>query len=128
MLSCSVMSDSSTTAWTIAHQVSLCTGFYRQDTGVHCQSLLQGTLPTRDQTCISCHVHWQVDSLPPAPLGKPVKMCCYLVTQSYPTLCNPMDCSMPGFPVLHHLPELAQTHVHGVSDAIQTSCVVNNIN
>ena len=29
-----------------------------------------------------------------------------------PTLCNPMDCSMPGFPDLHHLPELAQTHVH----------------
>ena len=30
------------------------------------------------------------------------------------TLCNPMDCSMPDFPVLHHLPELAQTHVHWV--------------
>ena len=37
------------------------------------------------------------------------------------TLCNPMDCSTPGFPVLHHLPELAQTHVHWVSDAIQPS-------
>ena len=34
------------------------------------------------------------------------------VTQSYLTICNPMDCSMPGFPVHHHLPELAQTHVH----------------
>ena len=33
-----------------------------------------------------------------------------------------MDCSTPGFPVLHHLPELAQTHFHGVSDAIQPSC------
>ena len=33
-------------------------------------------------------------------------------------LCNPMDCSTPDFPVLHHLPELAQTHVHWVSDAI----------
>ena len=33
-----------------------------------------------------------------------------------------MDCSTPGFPVLHHLPELAQTHVHWTSDAIQTSC------
>ena len=32
-----------------------------------------------------------------------------------------MDCSTPGFPVLHHLPELAQTHVHRVSDAIQSS-------
>jgi len=43
------------------------------------------------------------------------------VTQSCQTLCNPMDCSMPGFSVRHHLPELAQTHVHWVSDAIQPS-------
>ena len=35
-----------------------------------------------------------------------------LVTQSCSTLCNPMNCSTPGFPVLHPLPELAQTHVH----------------
>ena len=38
-----------------------------------------------------------------------------------PTLCDPMDCTMPGFPVLHHLPELAQTHGHWVSDVIQPS-------
>ena len=37
------------------------------------------------------------------------------------TLCNPMDGSMPGFPVLQHLPEFAQTHVYGVSDTIQPS-------
>ena len=43
------------------------------------------------------------------------------VTQSCLTLCNPMDCSMPGFFVHHQLPELAQTHVHRVSDAIQPS-------
>ena len=43
------------------------------------------------------------------------------VVQLCPTLCNPMDCSMPGFPVHHQLPELAQTHVHQVSDAIQPS-------
>ena len=41
------------------------------------------------------------------------------VTQSCPTLCNPMDGSMPGFPVHRQLPELAQTHVHQVHDAIQ---------
>ena len=41
--------------------------------------------------------------------------------QSCPTLCNPMDCSTPGFPVHHQLPELAQTHVHRVGDAIQPS-------
>ena len=43
------------------------------------------------------------------------------VTQSYPTLCNPMDCSIPGFPVHHQLLELAQTHVHRVGNAIQPS-------
>ena len=37
------------------------------------------------------------------------------------TLCNPMNCSIPGFPVLHCLPESAQTHVHWVGDAIQPS-------
>ena len=41
------------------------------------------------------------------------------VTQSCLILCDPMDCSMPGFPVHHQLLELAQTHVHRVSDAIQ---------
>ena len=43
------------------------------------------------------------------------------VTQSSLTLCDPMDCSTPGFPVHHQLPELAQTHVHQVGDAIQPS-------
>ena len=37
--------------------------------------------------------------------------CCCSVAQSCPTLCDLMDCSTPGFPVYHHLPELAQTHV-----------------
>ena len=43
------------------------------------------------------------------------------VAQSCPTLCDPMDCSTPGFPVHRQLPELAQTHVHWVSDAIWAS-------
>ena len=43
------------------------------------------------------------------------------VAQSCPTLCDPMDCSMPGIPVHHQLTELAQTHVHQASDAIQLS-------
>ena len=43
------------------------------------------------------------------------------VAQSCLTLCDPMDCSMPGFPVHHHLLEFAQTHVHQVSDATQPS-------
>ena len=44
--------------------------------------------------------------------------CCCSVAKLCPTLCNPMNCSTPGFLVLHYLPEFAQTHVHRVSDAI----------
>ena len=43
------------------------------------------------------------------------------VAQSCPTLCDPMDCSMPGFPVHHQLSEFTQTQVHWVGDAIQPS-------
>ena len=43
------------------------------------------------------------------------------VAQLCPTLCDPRDGSTPGFPVHHQLPELAQTHVHRVGDAIQPS-------
>ena len=43
------------------------------------------------------------------------------VAQSCPTLCDPMDCSTPGLPVHHQLPEFTQTHVHWVSDATQPS-------
>ena len=43
------------------------------------------------------------------------------VAQSWPTLCNPMNCSTPGLPVHHQHLEFTQTHVHRVSDAIQAS-------
>ena len=46
--------------------------------------------------------------------------CCCSVTKSCPTL-HPMNCSVPGFPVLHYLPGFTQTHVHWVDDAIQPS-------
>ena len=46
------------------------------------------------------------------------------VSQLCLTVCDPMDCSMPGFPVHHQLPELAQTHVHRVSDAIPPSLLL----
>ena len=45
------------------------------------------------------------------------------VAQLCPTLCNPMDYSTPHFPVLHHCLELADTHVHLVSNGSQPSCV-----
>ena len=44
-----------------------------------------------------------------------------LVPKSYLTLCDPMDCSMPGFPVIHYLSDFVQAHVRWVSDAIQPS-------
>ena len=71
--------------------------------------------------CLLCLQHWQVGSLPLAPPGKPRTPDCCLVAKLCLTLCDPMDCSTPGFPVLHHLLEFAQTHVHRVSDAIQLS-------
>ena len=57
-----------------------------------------------------------LSTLPPLVLS-----CCCSVSQSCLNLCHPLGWSMPGFPVLHHLSEFAQTHVHWVSDAIQPS-------
>ena len=44
------------------------------------------------------------------------------VSQSCPTLCDPMNCNMPGLPVHHQLQEFSQTHVHWVGDAIKPFC------
>ena len=44
---------------------------------------------------------------------------CVLSPQACGTLCDPVGCSLPGFPVLHHLPELAQTHIHWVGDTLR---------
>ena len=49
------------------------------------------------------------------------KVCCHSVAQSYWTLCDPIDCSTPGLPALHYLPEFAQTHVHPFDNVIQLS-------
>ena len=59
-------------------------------------------------------------------LKKIERMNCSSVTNLCLTLCYPMNCSTPGFPVLHHLPEFAQTHVHWVSDVIQPSCPLSS--
>ena len=74
----------------------------------------------RDQTKVSCTArqflyHWTTrEALPLS----------FVQSLSHVWLCNPIDCSMPGFPVLHHLVELAQTHVHQVDDAIQPSHIL----
>ena len=54
-------------------------------------------------------------------LGITDLMFCCSVRKSCSILCDPVDCSMPEFPILHDLPEFAQTHVHWVGDAIQLS-------
>ena len=51
----------------------------------------------------------------------PKYVSCCLVAQSYPTLCDAMDRSTPGFPVLHYHPKFTQTYVRWVNDAIQSS-------
>ena len=63
------------------------------------------------QASLSEHVNTDISS----------RYCCCSAAKPRPTLCDPMDCSTPGFPVLHPLLELAQTHVHWVGDAIQPS-------
>ena len=48
----------------------------------------------------------------------PVQLCCCSVAKSCPTLCNPMDCSTPGFPVLHYVLEFAPRHAHWVGEVM----------
>ena len=62
-------------------------------------------------------LHWQAGSLPLFWTQGQFSS----VTQSYPTLCDPVDYSTTGFPVHHKLPDITQTHVHPVSNAIQPS-------
>ena len=65
--------------------------------------------------CSLSHQIWRVLLWQP----KQIHCCCFSVTKSCSTLCNPMNCSTPGFAVSHHPSEFAQTHVHWVSNAIQ---------
>ena len=80
-----------------------------KNTGMSYHALLQGSNPH-----LLCLLYWQVGSLSLASPGKPqgVINSVSSVTQSCPTLCNPMDCTTAGLPVHHQLPESTQTHVH----------------
>ena len=90
-------------------------------------------LPIQKSVCV-CVCVYQAVSHHSRRMQKPMDylnflfgVICYLmiqftsVTQSCPTLCNPMNRSTPGIPVHHKLPKFTQTHVHRVSDAIQPS-------
>ena len=82
----------------------------------------RGIFPTQGSNSSLLHLmHWQVLPLLLMPPGKPPPWNCCSVAQSCLTLCNSVDCRAPGFPVLYHLPEIARTHIHWISDAIQPS-------
>ena len=120
------------TPWTVAYQTPLSMGFSRQEywSGLPC-------LPPEDLPNTGIEHRspiLQTDSLPSEPPSRKARLqlcpmqafgiyfyrCCS-VAKSCLTLCDPMDCSTPFFPVLHYLLELAQIHVHQVGDAIQPS-------
>jgi len=105
---CLAMSNSLWLPWTVALQAPLSMEFSQARTLEFVAiSSSRGSSQPRDWTWVSCKASrfFQFSS----------------VAQSCPTLCDPMDCSTPGFPVYHQLPEPTQTLVHRVSDAIQPS-------
>ena len=71
------------------------------------------TLHTFSQSCFPLS-----SSCPFCPWESLLVCCCSVAKPCLP-LCNPMDCSTPGLPVLHHLPKFAHVHVHSIDDAIQ---------
>ena len=77
----------------------------------------RGYSQPRNRTWVSCIAGWFF----PTRAARISSVQFSSVTQSCPTLCDPMNHSMPGLPVHHHLPELTQTHVHQGHDAIQPS-------
>ena len=121
LLSRSVMSDSAT-SWTVAHQAPLSMGFSRQEYWSGLPFPSPGDLP--DPGIKPRSPALQADSLPTELWGKPYEwdsVQSSSIAQLCQTLCEPMDCSMPGLPVHCQLPEFMQIHVHWVSDGIQPS-------
>ena len=106
------------TPWTVAYQAPLSLGFSRQEYWSRLPFPSPGDLPNPGIEPRSPAL--QADTLPSEPLGK-LSVQFSLVAQSCSTLCNPMNCSMPGLPVYHQLLEFTQTHVHRVGDAVQPS-------
>ena len=135
--------------WTVAYQAAPSMGFSRQESWSGVPFPSPGDLPNPGIEPRSPAL--QADTLPSEPPGKPSRQdffflnfkleyivdlqCCVRfrctakrfshqfssVAQSCPTLCDPLNLSMPGLPVRHQLLEFTQTHVHRVSDAIQPS-------
>ena len=110
--------------WTVACQAHLSMRFPRQEYWSGLLFLSPGYLPNPGiEPASPAPPALQPDSLPLSHCGSPHSELVQFssVAQLCPTLCDPMDCSMPGLPVHHQLLELSQTHVHRVSDDIQPS-------
>ena len=93
--------------------------------GLHCRQILYWLSQQGSPTVRYCQIslHRDCTNLNLSQQHKKVSasfLCCS-VAQLCLTLWDPMDCSTPDFPILHHLLEFAQTHVHWISDAIQSS-------
>ena len=104
----------------VAHQAPPSMGFSRQEYWSGLPFPSPGEFP--NPRIKSRSPTFQADALTSEPPGKPSTWYQFSsVAQSCPTLCNPMNRSMPGLPVHHQIPEFTQTHIHRVSDAIQAS-------
>ena len=130
------MSDSFLTPWTVARQAPLSMEFSRQENRNELPFPSPGDLPNPGLNLGLLHYRCILYCL--SHQGSPVYVYIYhryfyilfqilspyqfsSVARSCPTLRDSMDCSIPGLPVHHQLPELTQTHVHWVGDAIQPS-------
>ena len=71
----------------------------------------EGPIPNRGVTQSSCMGMDHLDCGVGEGVGLGIHRCCSVI-KSCLTVCKPMDCSMPGFLILHHLPEVAPTHAH----------------
>ena len=113
------------TPWTVAHQAPLAMGFPRKEhwSGLPFPSPQDLPNPWTELVAPATAGRFFFAESPGSPL---VEVQFTSVTQSCPTLCDPMNHSTPGLPVHHQLPEFTQTHAHRVSDAIQPSHLLSS--
>ena len=115
----SVVSDSFAIPWTVVCQNLLSTRFLRQG--------YWGGLPFPPQEILLTQgsnlglPHRRQTLYPLSHQGSPTYAVSSVQSLSHVRLCDPMNCSTPGLPVHHQLPEFTQTHIHQVRDAIQPS-------
>ena len=101
------------TPWTAAHQASLSMGFSRQEYWSGLLFPSPGNMPNLGIEPGSPTLQADSSLSEPLQFSSGAQLC--------PTLCDPMNRSMPGLPVHHQLPEFTQTHAHRIGDAIQPS-------